>query len=66
LLEPRRALFRGSLGQRSGSCPPRGSVFIRALFALEAQAKRSHLAETEVLALRQREAVPILADFKPG
>jgi hypothetical protein len=38
--------------------------FIRALFALEAQAKRSHLAETEVLALRQREAVPILDDFK--
>jgi transposase len=41
-----------------------GLAFIRALFALEAQAKRSHLAETEVLALRQREAVPILADFK--
>jgi transposase len=41
-----------------------GLGFIRALFALEAQAKRSHLAETEVLALRQREAVPILADFK--
>lgn len=38
--------------------------FIRALFALEAQAKRGHLAETEVLALRQREAVPILDDFK--
>jgi transposase len=41
-----------------------GLGFIRALFALEAQAKRGHLAETEVLALRQREAVPILADFK--
>ena len=41
-----------------------GLGFIRALFALEAQAKRSHLAETEVLALRQREAVPILDDFK--
>jgi len=41
-----------------------GLGFIRALFALEAQAKRSHLAETEVLAQRQREAVPILADFK--
>jgi len=41
-----------------------GLGFIRALFALEAQAKRSQLAETEVLALRQREAAPILADFK--
>jgi transposase len=41
-----------------------GRAFIRALFALEAQAKRSHLVETEVLALRQREAVPILDDFK--
>jgi transposase len=41
-----------------------GLGFIRALFALEAQAKRSHLAETEVLALRQREAVPILDDFQ--
>src|SRR5579884_1938887 len=39
--------------------------FIRALFAVEARAKREHLAETEVLALRQREAVPILDDFKP-
>jgi transposase len=38
--------------------------FIRTLFALEARAKREHLAETEVLALRQREAVPILDDFK--
>ena len=41
-----------------------GLGFIHALFALEAQAKRGHLAETEVLALRQREAAPILADFK--
>jgi transposase len=41
-----------------------GLAFIRALFAIEAQAKRGHLAETEVLALRQREAVPILDDFK--
>ena len=41
-----------------------GLGFIHALFALEAQAKRSRLAETEVLALRQRDAVPILADFK--
>jgi transposase len=41
-----------------------GRAFIRALFALEAQAKRNHLAETEVLALRQREAAPILDDFK--
>jgi transposase len=40
-----------------------GLAFIRALFALEARAKREHLAETEVLALRQREAVPILDDF---
>ena len=51
----------------TGSDPVRaaeGLGFIGALFALEAQAKRSHLAETEVLALRQREAVPILADFK--
>ena len=38
--------------------------FIRALFALEAQAKREHRAETEVLALRQREAVPILEAFQ--
>jgi transposase len=38
--------------------------FIRALFALEARAKRNHLTEAEVLALRQREAVPILNDFK--
>ena len=36
----------------------------RRMFALEARAKRSRLAETEVLALRQHEAVPILADFK--
>lgn len=41
-----------------------GLAFIRALFALEAQAKRGQLAETEVLALRQRQAVPILDDFK--
>ena len=41
-----------------------GLGYIRALFALEERAKRSHLAETEVLALRQREAVPILDDFK--
>jgi transposase len=38
--------------------------FVRSLFALEARAKREHLAETEVLALRQREAVPILDEFK--
>lgn len=41
-----------------------GLGFVRALFALEARAKREHLAETEVLALRQREAAPMLADFK--
>lgn len=41
-----------------------GRAFIHALFALEAQAKRDHWAETEVLALRQREAAPILDDFK--
>src|SRR5271155_615870 len=41
-----------------------GRAFIRALFALEAQAKRSHLAETEVLALRQCAALPILDAFK--
>ena len=41
-----------------------GIAFVRALFAVEAQAKSGHLAETEVLALRQREAVPILDDFK--
>jgi hypothetical protein len=41
-----------------------GLAFIRALFALEAQAKRQHLGETEVLALRQRESVPILDEFK--
>ena len=38
--------------------------FIRALFALEAQAKRAHFGETELLALRQREAVPILEAFQ--
>jgi transposase len=41
-----------------------GLGFIRALFALEAQAKRTHLGETEVLALRQRQAAPILDEFK--
>jgi transposase len=41
-----------------------GLGFIGALFAREAQAKRHHLDETEVLALRQREAVPILDDFR--
>jgi transposase len=41
-----------------------GLGFISALFALEARAKRGHFTETEVLALRQREAVPILAGFK--
>jgi len=46
------------------SAAAEGLAFMGALFALEAQAKRSHLAETEVLALRQREAVPILDDFK--
>lgn len=39
-------------------------AFIRTLFAIEARAKREHLGEREVLALRQREAVPVLADFK--
>lgn len=42
-----------------------GLGFLRALFAIEARAKREHLAEMEVLALRQREAVPILDAFKP-
>src|SRR5271170_1266383 len=41
-----------------------GLAFVHALFTVEAQAKRGHLAETEVLALRQRAAVPILDDFK--
>jgi transposase len=41
-----------------------GLGFVRSLFALEGRAKREHLAETEVLALRQREAVPILDEFK--
>jgi transposase len=40
-----------------------GLGFIGALFALETRAKREHREETEVLALRQREAVPILDDF---
>jgi len=38
-------------------------AYIQALFAIEARAKRQRLAETEVLALRQREAVPILDEF---
>ena len=63
LLEPRSALLRSGPRQRSGPCR-RGARFHLPLFALEAQAKRGRLAETEVLALRQREAVPILADFK--
>jgi transposase len=41
-----------------------GLAFIRSLFTLEAHAKRDHLSETEVLALRQREAAPILDEFK--
>lgn len=41
-----------------------GLAFIGSLFKLEAQAKRQHLAEAEVLALREHEAVPILDDFK--
>ena len=41
-----------------------GLAFVSSLFALEARAKRDHLSETEVLALRQREAVPILDEFK--
>lgn len=41
-----------------------GLGFIRALFAVEAEAKRGHLAEPEVLALRQRESVPILGELK--
>jgi transposase len=40
-----------------------GLAFISALFALEARAKRDHLSEAEVLALRQREAVPMLDEF---
>jgi transposase len=39
-------------------------AFIRTLFAIEARAQREHLSETEVLALRQREALPILDDFQ--
>jgi hypothetical protein len=38
-------------------------AFIGALFDIEARAKRERLSETEVLALRQREAVPILDQF---
>jgi transposase len=38
-------------------------AYIRALFAIEMRAKRDHLAESEVLALRQRESVTILDDF---
>lgn len=41
-----------------------GLAFIRTLFAVEARAKREHLPEMEVLALRQREAVPALAQFR--
>jgi transposase len=40
-----------------------GLGFIRSLFALEADAQRNHLGETEVLALRQGQAVPILDAF---
>jgi len=39
-------------------------AFIQALFAIEADAQRDHLAEAALLALRQRQAVPILNDFK--
>jgi transposase len=38
-------------------------AFIQTLFAIEARAKRERLMETEVLALRQREAVPVLDEF---
>jgi transposase len=41
-----------------------GLGFVSALFQLEARAKRDRLAESEVLALRQREGVPILNDFQ--
>ena len=41
-----------------------GLAFIRTLFAVERRAKQQHLREPEVLALRQQEAVPILAEFK--
>jgi transposase len=40
-----------------------GLGFIRALFGVERRAKEGHLAEDAVLALRQRESVPILAEF---
>lgn len=38
--------------------------FIKALFAIEKRARREHLSEDDVLILRQRESLPILADFK--
>jgi transposase len=40
-----------------------GLAFIRSLFDVERRAKDRHLPEQEVLALRQREALPILAEF---
>jgi transposase len=41
-----------------------GLAFIRTLFDVERRAKEQRLAEHEVLALRQREALPILAEFR--
>jgi transposase len=41
-----------------------GLAFIRSLFDVERRAKERHLREDEVLALRQREALPILAEFR--
>ena len=38
--------------------------FTSALFAIEKRARNDDLAEAEVLQLRQRESVPILAEFK--
>ncbi len=40
-----------------------GLAFIRTLFDVERRAKEQRLAEHEVLALRQREALPILAEL---
>jgi hypothetical protein len=46
-------------------CPCRGGPQhkIGELFAIEARAQREQLSETDVRALRQREAVPILTSF---
>lgn len=52
---------------KSGKVPGSAKValgYIQKLYAIEKRARTHQLEETAILALRQREAVPILADFK--